>query len=62
MKLQAVFERLLLGDPSQHLVRRKNFNDDDKIACEKRVIFYLYQSYHRLKQYTDFKVCIYLIY
>ncbi|XP_071033652.1 ubiquitin conjugation factor E4 A [Parasteatoda tepidariorum] len=52
---RAVFERMLLEDPAQHIVRRKNFHDDDNIASEKRVMFYLYQSYHRLKS-TDFKI------
>ncbi|GBM80653.1 Ubiquitin conjugation factor E4 A [Araneus ventricosus] len=53
---RAVFERLLLEEPSQHIVRRKNFDDEDAITAEKRIIFYLYQSYYRLKTSRDYKI------
>lgn len=52
---RAVLERLLLEEPSECIVRRKNFDDEDSIASEKRVMFYLYQSYQRLKRCTNFK-------
>ncbi|XP_054723421.1 ubiquitin conjugation factor E4 A-like, partial [Uloborus diversus] len=52
---RAVFERLLLEEPAQHIVRRKNTDEEDSIAGVKRIMFYLYQSYHRLKKLTDCK-------
>ncbi|GIX75439.1 ubiquitin conjugation factor E4 A [Caerostris extrusa] len=53
---RAVFERLLLEEPFQHLVHRKKISDEDAIASEKRVIFYLYQCYYRLRTHTNVKI------
>ncbi|PRD28683.1 UNVERIFIED_CONTAM: Ubiquitin conjugation factor E4 A [Trichonephila clavipes] len=53
---QAIFERLLIEDPTQHIVRRKSHTDDDATTTEKRLIFYMYQCYYRLKHFTDSKI------
>lgn len=47
---QALFDRLLTEDADQNLVHRKNYEDaiDLEKAVEGRVIFYLYQCFHRL--------------
>ncbi|GFQ77316.1 ubiquitin conjugation factor E4 A [Trichonephila clavata] len=53
---RAIFERLLIEDPTQHIVRRKPHTDDDEATTEKRLIFYMYQCYYRLKNFTDSKI------
>ncbi|XP_064470704.1 ubiquitin conjugation factor E4 A-like [Ornithodoros turicata] len=53
---EVIFERLVTDEPQSHLVRHGSLQQNSKeeeIASEKRVLFYLYQSFHRLEKYKS---------
>ncbi|XP_067133365.1 ubiquitin conjugation factor E4 A [Centruroides vittatus] len=49
---QVIFERLMIDDPSKFLITSSDAEDDDynkEKAIEKRIIYYLFDCYFRLK-------------
>ncbi|XP_031636588.1 ubiquitin conjugation factor E4 A [Contarinia nasturtii] len=48
---QALFERLLLGNPRDYLIPNNTQNDETNDIAEDKVILYLYRSYERLSKW-----------
>lgn len=47
---QALFERLLLPDPSDFLIPNDIKSNNIEMICEKRIFIYLYESYQRIRE------------
>lgn len=50
---EVVFERLVMDEPQNHVMRQDNLKETpsgEADVVEKRVIFYLYQCFHRLER------------
>uniref|UniRef100_A0A1Z5KVF0 Ubiquitin conjugation factor E4 A n=1 Tax=Ornithodoros moubata TaxID=6938 RepID=A0A1Z5KVF0_ORNMO len=53
---EVIFERLVMDEPQNHLVRPGSLQQNSKeeeIASERRVVFYLYQCFHRLGKHKS---------
>ncbi|XP_014600806.1 PREDICTED: ubiquitin conjugation factor E4 A [Polistes canadensis] len=51
----AIFERIVMPSPKINLIQNEHSNSFDSHVVETQVIFYLYESFRRLKNYEDNK-------